>query len=119
LIGSKHKVSNHYTAKKSKWVTPKQDNEGPGLRDHYDKHGEEMGFTSRKEYDESARRTIENGRKFSYKDRKSGQKRVGYWDPETGLFTATSQTRKIPVILSHFREDWTELKKIPGFSFIN
>ncbi len=118
LIGSKYKVSNRYTAKNAKWVSPKQGNEGPGLRDHYNKHGEKMGFSSRKEYDESARRTIERGRKFSYRDRVSGEPRVGYWDPETKLFTATSQTRKISVILTHFPESWEELRNLPGFSFI-
>ena len=117
MIGSKYKVDGNYSiAKKSKWVTPKQDMEGPGLKDHFNKHGEELGFTSRKMYDESARLTIEKGRKFRYKDRSSGEPRIGYWDKETGLFTATSQTRKTPVILTHFKESWENLRNLPGFS---
>jgi hypothetical protein len=117
MIGSKYQVDGNYSiAKKSKWVTPKQDMEGPGLRDQFNKHGEELGFTSRKMYDESARLTIKKGRKFYYKDRSSGEPRIGYWDKETGLFTATSQTRKTPVILTHFRESWENLRNLPGFS---
>ena len=46
----------------------------------------------------------------------SGEPRVGYHDPNTGLFTATSQTRKTPAILSHFPETRENLRKLPGFS---
>ena len=53
---------------------------------------------------------------FRYVDRASKAPRVGYWDPRTGFFTATSETRKQVAILSHFPETWENLKKLPGFS---
>ncbi len=119
MFGSKYDVDKNYSvAKKSKWVTPSQNTDGPGLRDHFNKHGEDLGFTSTKNYDISARNTIKNGRKFKYKDRSSGETRVGYWDEKTGLFTATSQTRKTPIILTHFQESWQNLRKLPGFTVL-
>ena len=104
------------TAKNSKWVSPKQGMEGPGLRDHFAKHGDQVGAKTAREYDLSSRLTIQNGRKFSYKDRTAGASRVGYYDSNTGLFTATSQTRSKPVIMTHFKESWENLRKLPGFS---
>jgi hypothetical protein len=108
-------------AKEAKWVTPKQElpgevEIGPGLRAHFEKHGGQVGAASTREYDLSARQTIQNGRRFFYKDRASGDSRVGYWDPKTGFFTATSETRGAPVILTHFAVAWEELRKLPGFT---
>ena len=104
------------TAKQAKWVSPKQGQPGSGVRDHYLKHGDEVGASSVREYDLSARRTIQNGRRFRYMDRASGEPRVGYWDPDTGLFTATSETRGDTAILSHFPETWENLRKLPKFT---
>uniref|UniRef100_UPI0035E430BB RHS repeat-associated core domain-containing protein n=1 Tax=Kosakonia cowanii TaxID=208223 RepID=UPI0035E430BB len=106
-------------AKKAKWNKARQNIDGPGLRDHYEKHGSQVGATTTKEYDYSARQTIQNGRKFTYRDRYTNKPRVGYYDPEKGLFTATSQTGKTPVILTHFPETWENLRKLPGFSVPN
>ncbi|MBG6130179.1 RHS repeat-associated protein [Aquimarina sp. EL_43] len=103
-------------AKNAKWVKPKQGVTGPGLRDHYIKHGEQVGAFSTKQYDISARMTIQNGRRFTYRDRSSGARRVGYYNSSTGLFTATSQTRGVPTIMTHFAETWENLRKLPGFS---
>jgi hypothetical protein len=75
-----------------------------------------VGVRTAREYDESARLTIQVGRRFTYRDRSSGELRVGYWDASTGLFTATSQIRKTPTILTHFPETWESLRKLPGFS---
>ncbi len=62
---------------------------------------------------QGTRLTIQDGRKFTYRDRTTDEPRVGYYDSETGLFTAT---RKTPAILTHFPETWTNLRKLPGFS---
>ncbi|WP_244599799.1 RHS repeat domain-containing protein, partial [Escherichia coli] len=107
------------TAKNAKWNKARQNVDGPGLRDHFEKHGSQVGANSVKEYDISARTTIQNGRKFTYRDRYTNKPRVGYYDPETGLFTATSQTGKTPVILTHFPESWENLRRLPGFSVPN
>lgn len=103
-------------AKNSKWVSPKQGVEGPGLRDHFAKHGDQVGAKSAREYDLSARLTIQNGRKFSYRDPSSNVKRVGYWNESTGLFTGTSQTRRTPTILTHYPLSWDKIRKLPGFT---
>jgi RHS repeat-associated protein len=103
-------------AKKAKWVRSRQGVEGPGLRGHFGKHGSQVGARNARDYDMSARRTIQNGRRFAYRDRSSGERRVGYWDPDTGFFTATSQTRRTPTIMTHFPETWENLRKLPGFA---
>ena len=72
------------TAKNAKWNKARQNVDGPGLRDHFEKHGSQVGANSVKEYDISARTTIQNGRKFTYRDRYTNKPRVGYYDPETG-----------------------------------
>jgi len=104
------------TAKNAEWAKSEQGQEGPGLRDHFKKHGDQVGAKTTQEYDLSARQTIQNGRKFTYTDRMTGEPRVGYHDSETGLFTATSQTRKTPAIMTHFPETWSNVRKLPGFS---
>jgi hypothetical protein len=103
-------------ARKAKWQSAKQGVEGPGIRDHYAKHGDQVGASNLRQYDASARQTIRNGREFTYKDRFTGERRVGYYDANTGLFTATSQTGKVPIIHTHFMESWENLRKLPGFS---
>jgi hypothetical protein len=104
------------TAKEAEWVSKPQGAEGPGVRDHFEKHGPEVKASSPREYDLSARLTIQHGRRFRYRDRSSGDPRVGYWDPATGFFTATSETRGVTAILTHFPETWANLRKLPGFT---
>jgi hypothetical protein len=102
------------TAKDADWVS--SDGEGAGVRGHYAKHGDDVGATSAREYDLSARKTIQDGRRFTYRDPTSNEPRVGYYDPETGLFTGTSQTRGTPAILTHFKVSWQKIRTWPGFS---
>ena len=101
-------------AKNAKWVS--SNGSGSGLRRHFDKHGDGVGASSVREYDLSARETIANGRRFTYRDRSSNAPRVGYWDEATGLFTATGQTRQSPAVFSHYDVTWEELRQLPGFS---
>jgi hypothetical protein len=108
-------------AKEAEWVTPKQVipgevEPGPGLRAHFEEHGAQVGAESPREYDLSARQTIQNGRRFFYNDWRSGDPRVGYWDPKTGFFTATSETRSVSVILSHYPLSWKAIRKFRGFT---
>jgi RHS repeat-associated protein len=103
-------------AKKAKWQSAVRNVEGPGIRDHYAKHGDQVGATSIRQFDASARQTIRDGREFTYRDRFTGARRVGYWDSKTGLFTATTQKGKTPIIHTHFKVSWEDLRKLPGFS---
>lgn len=103
-------------AKNAKWVRARQGRSGPGLRNHYAKHGGEVGARNARAYDHSARATIQNGRRFRYRDKATNAPRVGYFNPSTGLFTGTSQTRKVPAITTHFRESWSRIRGWPGFT---
>jgi hypothetical protein len=104
-------------AKQAEWVTPQQaaTEPKPGLRAHFERHPE-VGAKSAREYDLSARETIQNGRRFRYRDPTTNEPRVGYWNPETGLFTATEQSRKVPTILTHFPLTWERIRGFPGFT---
>jgi hypothetical protein len=103
-------------AKNARWAKSRQSDPGPGLRDHFDKHGDQVGAWNAKEYDISARKTIQNGREFTYRDPTTNETRVGYWDAETGYFAGTTQTRKRPTILTHFPVPWSKIRTWPGFS---
>jgi hypothetical protein len=103
------------TSKNAKWAKSQQGALGPGLRDHFDKHGRQVGARNAKQYDLSARITIKHGRQFKYRDPTTNEPRVGYWDPATGHFTATSPKGKT-TILTHFPVDWAKIKSWPGFS---
>jgi len=107
------------TAKEAKWFSKSQDMEkGPGLRDHFEKHGSDVGATTAREFDLSARLTIQNGRKFSYLNDK-GKPSIGYYDEKTKLFTATSEIRgKYPTIHSHYRlkGSWQNIREWDGFA---
>jgi hypothetical protein len=102
------------TARRARWVTSRQGVEGPGLRDHFQRHLE-VGARTAREYDLSARLTIQHGRRFRYRDPGSNELRAGYW--RDGLFTATSETRGTPAILSHYRVDEDYVLALPGFAW--
>jgi RHS repeat-associated protein len=110
------KSCNAKVAKDAKWQSSIRNVEGPGITNHFAKHGEQVGAASRKAYDRSARDTIKNGRRFTYRDRGTGRRRVGYFNPETGLFTATTQKGNVATIHTHFADTWSNLRKLPGFS---
>ena len=75
-------------SKNAKWVSVKQGDKGVGLRNHFGKHGDQVGVKSSREFDLSSRLTINNGRKFKYRDPSSNQIRIGYWDKSTGFSLA-------------------------------
>ncbi|MAW79313.1 MAG: hypothetical protein CMI63_03675 [Parvularcula sp.] len=113
--------SRHFTgvAKQAKWQKSRQGVDGPGLRGHFKKHGDDIGVKNAKQYDISARDTIQNGKKFKYRDRSTDEQRIGYFNEGTGLFTATSQLGKKPRIHTHFRPEGglDELRRLPGFTW--
>jgi pyocin large subunit-like protein len=61
------------------------------LQDHFELHREELDVQTIEAYDQSARATIRAGRRFTYTDRRSGETRIGYYDPRTRRFTALSR----------------------------
>ena len=122
--GSKHPTSAGKIADKARWRSPVPGTKGPGLRDHAQKHADDLGLDSVGAYDTSARATIRHGRRFVYRYKvtlpsgKTGwKKRVGYYRPTAdggGLLTVTSQTGKKPTILSHYRTTKEKLKGAEG-----
>jgi hypothetical protein len=73
------------------------------LDHHYRIHHWDVPAGSISEYDASARATIRDGQRFTYTDPGRGRPHVGYYDSETGLFTALSGDGRL--ILTHFRPE--------------
>jgi len=73
------------------------------LREHFTKHGHEVGAATPRDYDVSARETIRRGERFTYTDRRSGLPRVGYFEPATGRFTGLTDGET--VLITHFAAD--------------
>jgi hypothetical protein len=71
------------------------------LRRHFRSHARRLRIRTVEAFDASARETIEHGRYFEYRDLRSNEPRVGYYDPETERFTALSDDES--TILSHYR----------------
>jgi hypothetical protein len=76
------------------------------LRAHFEKHGREGNHRTAEAYDSSARETIRVGRQFTYVDRESRARQMGFYDPPSNRFTAvTSDGRRIT---THFYPDTGE-----------
>ena len=63
----------------------------PARWNHYTKHRNTLGVATEQEYDESARDTERCGRRFTFRDRSSGARRVGYFERATGRFTVLNE----------------------------
>jgi len=74
-------------------------------------HGRGVGAATEQEYDESARETIRRGARFTYRERSSRVRRVGYFERATGRFTVMNEyeTR----IRSHFLTSERQLRTLP------
>ena len=71
------------------------------LEEHYQDHGALLGFRSVAEYEASSRATIDEGTFFSYRDRSTGEWRLGYYERLTERFTALNEDGD--TIVTHFR----------------
>jgi hypothetical protein len=83
----------------------------PARWNHYTKHRNVLRVATEQEYDESARETIRRGVRLTYRDRSTGARRVGYFERETGRFTALNEheTR----IRSHFLTGERQVRALP------
>jgi hypothetical protein len=75
---------------------------GRNLEDHFREHGGELGARDIAAYDASAQETCRIGEMFGYEDRRTGARRVGYYDRVTRRFVATDEYDRI---VSHFVAD--------------
>lgn len=71
------------------------------LEEHFDDHGTELGCRSVDEYEQSSRMTIDRATFFNYRDRSTGEWRLGYYDRLTERFTALNDDGD--TIITHFR----------------
>ena len=78
------------------WKSPEH------LEDHYELHRRELRARSIEEYDASAQETLAIGSRFTYRDRPTGERRIGYFDRESSRFTATDLDG---LIHTHLRTD--------------
>jgi pyocin large subunit-like protein len=87
------------------------------LTDHFSEHHWDVNARTVEEYDASARATIRDGTRFSYDDPKTGRKRIGYYDPETGLLTALRGDGS--AILTHFAPEDGEdyVRRLPRSTY--
>ncbi|PXA85322.1 hypothetical protein DMC25_15570 [Caulobacter sp. D4A] len=100
-------------ARDARWA--ESDGNGSGLRSHANAHRAEVGARNAREYDLSARQTIQSGRSFTYRDRATNELRRGYLD-NRGRFTATSEQGGRVTIRTHFRPEkpLDYVKGLPG-----
>jgi hypothetical protein len=88
----------------------------PGqLEAHFQKHPE--GYRTVQEYDRGARDTILKGNEFTYLDRESSQRHLGFYEKDTNRFTAL--TLDGGRITTHFRPDQEErcVRQLPESTY--
>ena len=90
------------------WKTPEH------LEDHYGRHRRELGTRSIEEYDASARETIAIGVRFTYRDRGTGERRIGYFHRESSRMTALDLD---DFIHFYFRTDEAYVAELPGSTY--
>ncbi len=88
----------------------------PGqLEAHFQKHPE--GYSSIQDYDRGARETIRIGVAFTYRDRETGERRLGFYDRSSNRFTGLSGDGRR--ITTHFRPDRGEqyIRSLPESTY--
>jgi hypothetical protein len=73
------------------------------LERHFHTHRRLLRVRTVAQYDQSARETMDVGTHFEYRDRETGEWRVGYYDRPTERFVALTEDEE--EIVSHFRCD--------------
>jgi hypothetical protein len=84
------------------------------LEDHFGLHRGELGVRSVAEYDASAQDTITVGVRFTYRDRGTGEPRIGYFDRESARFTSTDLQN---FIVTHFQTDEGYAADVPRSTY--
>jgi hypothetical protein len=67
------------------------------------------------DYDNSARETIQDGVRFTYTDIRAGRPRVGYFDPPTERFTATTADGRW--VLTHYPAEEDYVRDLPDSDY--
>jgi hypothetical protein len=80
------------------------------LEDHFGHHRGALRVRSIDEYDASAQETVRIGTRFTYRDHRTRERRVGYFDRATSRFTVTDLDG---LIVSHFTTDEATVADLP------
>jgi pyocin large subunit-like protein len=81
------------------------------LETHFADHGSRLGCQSVEEYERSSKATIDQGTFFNYRDRSTGQWRLGYYDRLTQRFTSVDEDGER--IVTHFRCSESYIRGLP------
>jgi hypothetical protein len=84
------------------------------LVDHYGDHRRQFPGYSVEQYDASAQETVAIGVEFTYRDRRAGVSRVGYFHRESSRMTVVDLDGKIH---SHFRTDEEYVSGLPRSTY--
>jgi hypothetical protein len=84
------------------------------LEDHYEFHRRELRVRSIAEYDASAQETIALSTRFSYRDRGTGESRLGYFHRDSSRFVATDLAG---YIVTHFQTDEFYVVTLPRSTY--
>jgi hypothetical protein len=84
------------------------------LEDHYDLHRRELRVRSVEEYDASAQETISLGVRFTYRDRRTNEPRIGHFERESSRFVATDLNG---LIVTHYRTDEAHVAGLPRSTY--
>jgi hypothetical protein len=80
------------------------------LEDHFPEHRGELQVRSIDEYDASAQETIAIGTPFTYRDRTTGEPRIGYFHRESSRFVAVDLDG---FIRTHYQTDEGHVADLP------
>jgi hypothetical protein len=84
------------------------------LEDHYSNHrGKFPGFTL-EQYDASAQETIAIGTRFTFREPRTNERRIGYYHRDSARFTLTDIEG---FIRSHFRTDEGHVADLSGSTY--
>lgn len=84
-------------------------------RSHFRKHGQKLGTDAIETYDASARGTIRAGRRFTYRQPITGERRVGYYHRPTQRFTVMTDDEA--TIVSHFVCPERYVRRLPDSDY--
>ena len=84
------------------------------LEDHYELHRRELRVRSVEEHDASAQETVSLGVRFTYRDRRTNESRVGYFDRESSRFVATDLDG---LIVTHYQTDEAHVAGLPRSTY--
>ena len=81
------------------------------LDEHFEDHGALLNCQTASEYEHCSKRTIDEGTFFNYRDRSTGEWRLGYYDRLTECFTAVNENGD--TIVTHFRCGERYIRSLP------